>query len=69
MPIYEYACRACGKVFEAFLLRRADEEEVACPACATREVERVISRPAALSGGGGVSGPRGGDCGPVGCSL
>ncbi|HET6410576.1 MAG TPA: zinc ribbon domain-containing protein [Anaeromyxobacter sp.] len=66
MPIYEYACRACGKVFEAFLLRRTDEAEVACPDCATREVERVISRPAAVSGSGTAAGPRGGGCGPVG---
>ena len=62
MPIHEYACHSCGKVFEAFLLRRADEAEVACPECATREVERVISRPAALSVGSGASAPRGGGC-------
>jgi putative FmdB family regulatory protein len=62
MPIYEYACRACGKVFEAFLLRRSDETEVACPECATREVERVISRPAAVSAAATSSGPRGGGC-------
>lgn len=66
MPIYEYACRACGKVFEAFLFRRTDEAEVACPDCATREVERVISRPAAVSSSGTAPGPRGGGCGPVG---
>ncbi len=65
MPIYEYACRSCGKVFEAFLLRRTDEAEVACPQCSTREVERVISRPAAVSVGSGSSAPRGG-CAPSG---
>ncbi len=62
MPIYEYACRSCGKVFEAFLLRRADEAEVACPDCATREVERVISRPAAVSAGSAAGATRGGGC-------
>ncbi len=66
MPIYEYACRSCGKVFEAFLLRRADEAEVACPDCATREVERVISRPAAVSLGVSGGAPRGGGCAPGG---
>jgi putative FmdB family regulatory protein len=67
MPIYEYECRACGKVFEAFLLRRTDEAEVACPECSIREVERVMSRPAALSVGSGET--RGGGCAPGGCSL
>ncbi len=66
MPIYEYACRACGKVFEAFLLRRSDEAEVACPECSTREVERVISRPAAVSTGSGWGAPSGGGCAPGG---
>jgi putative FmdB family regulatory protein len=68
MPIYEYACRACGKTFEAFLLRRSEEAEVACPDCDTREVERVMSRPAAVSGVGasGASGGGGGGCAPGG---
>ncbi len=66
MPIYEYACRSCGKVFEAFLIRRTDEAEVACPVCATREVEKVISRPAAVSAGSGAMAPRGGGCAPGG---
>ena len=66
MPIYEYSCRSCGKVFEAFLLRRADEAEVSCPDCATREVERVMSRPAAVSVGSAAGAPRGGGCAPGG---
>jgi len=24
MPIYDYSCRACGKTFEAFVLRQSD---------------------------------------------
>jgi putative FmdB family regulatory protein len=68
MPIYEYACGACGREFEAFLLRRSDEAEVACDACGARTVSRRMSRPAAsrtgASGSGsGAPAPR---CGPVG---
>lgn len=66
MPIYEYSCRACGKTFEAFLLRRTDEAEVACPDCSTREVERVMSRPAAVSAVAGPGVSRGGGCAPSG---
>ncbi|BDG06192.1 FmdB family zinc ribbon protein [Anaeromyxobacter oryzae] len=67
MPIYEYACEGCGKDFEELIVRRADEAEVACPACRSRQVSRRMSRPAATrtgaaSGAGGPP-PR---CGPVG---
>jgi putative FmdB family regulatory protein len=65
MPIYEYACRGCGKVFEELIIRRSDEAELACPDCGQHEVSRLMSRPAAApSSGGGGGSPRG--CGPVG---
>jgi putative FmdB family regulatory protein len=64
MPIYEYACR-CGTVFETLVVRRADEDEIACPACGREDVERLMSRPAPSRTEG--SGPGGGGaCGPVG---
>ena len=67
MPIYEYACPTCDKTFEAFILRRSDEGEVACPGCSSRAVSRVMSRPAALrGGGGGDTGSAAPSCGPVG---
>jgi putative FmdB family regulatory protein len=67
MPIYEYACDACGKDFEELVVRRSDEAEVSCPACKARNVSRRMSRPAATrSGGGGASGGLPPSCGPVG---
>ena len=65
MPIHEYACEPCDEVFEALILNRGDEERVACPACGSVEVTRLISRPAAArtTGGGRRPGP---SCGPVG---
>lgn len=65
MPIHEYACRKCRKSFEELILRKADEAEVRCPGCESRQVERQLSRPAAIRSGGGApaSGP---GCGPVG---
>lgn len=65
MPIYEYACRKCRKSFEELILRKADEAEVRCPACESRRVERLLSRPAATRSGGGPSASAPG-CGPVG---
>ncbi len=68
MPIYEYACGACGREFEALVLRKSDEAEVACDACGATTVARRMSAPAAARTGGASSGsgapaPR---CGPVG---
>ncbi len=41
MPIYEYKCKVCGKEFEVLVL--SDKEPVHCPACGSKEVERMIS--------------------------
>jgi putative FmdB family regulatory protein len=51
MPLYEYACAACGARFE--LLQRVGEgaATVACPRCANGAVERQLSTFAAGAGG------------------
>jgi putative FmdB family regulatory protein len=67
MPIYEFTCGPCGKTFEELVLRRSDEAEVRCPKCASADVARLMSRPAAarIGGeGGGFTPPS--SCGPVG---
>jgi putative FmdB family regulatory protein len=70
MPIYEYACLACGVQFEQFLQTPA---AVVCRACQSDRVSRRLSvvgirtggrpsdAPAASMGGGG--GCCGGGCG------
>lgn len=63
MPIYEYACKDCEKVFEELVVRKSDEEEVRCPACSSARIERLLSRTAPSRGGGSSAG---GPCGPVG---
>lgn len=40
MPVFEYACRACGKEFADLVTATAD---VSCPGCGSEEVERKIS--------------------------
>ncbi|SHK47254.1 FmdB family zinc ribbon protein [Desulforamulus aeronauticus] len=44
MPIYEFACKACGKVFEKLQLA-GRENQVKCPVCASEQVEKKISAP------------------------
>jgi putative FmdB family regulatory protein len=68
MPIYEYACKACDRTFEELVLRRSDEEDVRCPKCKGKRVEKLVSRPAAAARGGGDGGSAASsaNCGPVG---
>lgn len=40
MPIFEYACRGCGKAFE-LLVRKGDVP--ACPSCASLDLEKKLS--------------------------
>ncbi len=60
MPLFEFECQSCGKVFE---LRESVERlpDVRCPACGAGTVERLwspFSSPAASGGtcGGSTSG-------------
>jgi putative FmdB family regulatory protein len=43
MPLYEYQCRSCGKIFE--LLRRIKDadSDLECPGCHSQQVERQFS--------------------------
>ncbi|MEI7705823.1 MAG: zinc ribbon domain-containing protein [Deltaproteobacteria bacterium] len=67
MPIYEYTCKPCDRSFEELILRRSDEDEVRCPRCKGRKVEKRMSRPAAArSGGDGGGAAASAGCGPVG---
>lgn len=43
MPLYDYKCRACGRVFEE-LVRLGETPN--CPACNGSDLERLVSIPA-----------------------
>jgi putative FmdB family regulatory protein len=44
MPIFDYACRACGHEFEA-LTRGSSSKPPTCPACQSEDAERLLSMP------------------------
>ena len=46
MPIYEYTCRGCGHEFELLVLKSTT---LACPSCASADLERLVSVPAVQS--------------------
>jgi len=62
VPIYEFKCRKCGSEFEELVFGSA--EGVACPECASAEVERLMSAFAFKSGDKFVSS---GDSSCTGC--
>jgi putative FmdB family regulatory protein len=41
MPIYEYTCGKCGKLFEELVFSEA--EEPSCPECGARGCKRLVS--------------------------
>jgi putative FmdB family regulatory protein len=44
MPLYEYQCENCGKVFTAAMsLQEREHAEVRCPGCNSKDVRRVIT--------------------------
>jgi putative FmdB family regulatory protein len=42
MPIFEYACRKCGKQFEELV---RGKEQPACPKCKSKDLEKLLSLP------------------------
>ncbi|MGE3408782.1 MAG: zinc ribbon domain-containing protein [Pirellulales bacterium] len=48
MPLYEYNCENCGQPFEV-LVRCGEQPE--CPACGGKKLQKLLSVPAAHTGG------------------
>jgi putative FmdB family regulatory protein len=73
MPVYEYHCDGCGEDFEELVLNRAAERDIACPACASDNVVKLLSGSTVRSNAGSVSAPaskpRGGGCHGGGCGC
>jgi len=45
MPIYEYACRPCQKIYEK--IKPVGTETIACPKC-SGEAKKILSKPGML---------------------
>jgi putative FmdB family regulatory protein len=42
MPIYEYQCKKCEKIFSV-LVMSASAGEPECPSCGSREIKKMMS--------------------------
>ena len=60
MPIYEYVCLDCENVFETLVLN--SREEVCCPVCESKRLEKAMSSFAMSSGSSGGPGASLGGC-------
>lgn len=45
MPIFEYKCSECGRVFETLVLSGQGENSVSCPGCKGQNLKKLISAP------------------------
>jgi putative FmdB family regulatory protein len=52
MPIYEYACAACGQAAE-ILQKVSDPPETECPACGKSALQKLVSAAGFRLNGGG----------------
>ncbi|MGQ9673630.1 MAG: FmdB family zinc ribbon protein [Candidatus Aminicenantales bacterium] len=48
MPIYEYKCRDCGRVTEVLVRSKSHEPELRCDYCQSRNIQKIVSSPAAV---------------------
>jgi len=53
MPIYDYQCSDCNKVYDVFHKVREVEEDIICPACNSTKHVRLISAPTISTKGSG----------------
>jgi putative FmdB family regulatory protein len=57
MPIYEYTCKKCNKIFETLVLSSDDVKGIQCPECGSEEVQKMLSSfTSGLSAGPGPGG-------------
>lgn len=50
MPIFEYKCLDCNRVYEVFHKVREILEDVFCPACGSKNHKKLLSVPMAVGG-------------------
>lgn len=44
MPIYEFKCKNCGKIFEELIKNLAVAGEVSCIYCQSKNVKKIVSK-------------------------
>ncbi len=45
MPLYVYECKKCHKIFEMLVGVGSGDEEIKCPDCGSKDVEKRLGAP------------------------
>lgn len=43
MPIFEYRCKSCKRIYESLIMSSRGEKDRSCPYCGSRKGERLVS--------------------------
>jgi len=65
MPLFEYECSDCGKRFDRLVAASA-ADDATCPRCGARQVRRLISVIAGMTGRAAAPAP---ECGQGACGA
>ncbi len=65
MPIYEYRCRDCDRLFPRLQSMGSSTKGISCPECGSQRVERQVS---SFASGSSSSSPTGFQGAPPGCA-
>jgi putative FmdB family regulatory protein len=68
MPLYEYRCKDCDRVFEKLVPLSSAAASQECPECGGEDARRLLSMFASQSSGGMMTGGSSGGCGS-GCGC
>lgn len=61
MPIFEYSCEVCGKVFEEIVNGNRDKK-ISCPSCQSTNTKKLMSAIGSISMGRSSDSPCGSSC-------
>lgn len=65
MPVFDYECKNCGKLFDEFVMSfNVSDSEIKCPECGKKDAKRLFSAPSMGSSFLGFS--SGSSCGSSG---
>jgi len=64
MPVYEYKCTGCGKVYDVLHMGHEIKEDIVCPSCHATDHKKLMSAPSLSMKESGSNEPA---CNPGGC--
>jgi putative FmdB family regulatory protein len=65
MPLFEYICSECGHRFEKLVLSAKRAQEIQCPQCSSKSVNKALST-FGVSGGSSAALNSAANCSPAG---